>query len=35
MKCKKCGFETTPIQIRRVGMCRSCENKEKKRKEAK
>ena len=30
MNCKKCGFETTPAQIKRVGLCRTCENKSKK-----
>lgn len=35
MKCPKCGTEPhTPIQIKRAGMCRWCEN-EKKLKEAK
>jgi DNA-directed RNA polymerase subunit RPC12/RpoP len=33
MKCKICGLETTPIQIKRVGMCRYCENKQNKREE--
>ena len=34
MKCPKCGTEPhTPIQIKRAGMCRWCEN-EKKLKEA-
>jgi hypothetical protein len=31
MKCKICGFETTPMQIKRVGLCRTCENKQKER----
>jgi len=24
--CKKCGYETTPFQIIRIGLCRMCEN---------
>jgi predicted Zn-ribbon and HTH transcriptional regulator len=30
MNCKQCGFETTPAQIIRVGLCRICENNKKK-----
>lgn len=29
MNCPKCGFGTTPIQIKTVNMCRICQNKEK------
>lgn len=28
-KCQKCGYETTPMQIKKVGLCRICENKQK------
>jgi len=29
MNCPKCGFWSAPTQIKKVGMCRICQRKEK------